>query len=47
MARLQQGVPTLDTVEQIGYADQSHLTHALKRFMGQTPAQIAHKGTPD
>jgi hypothetical protein len=39
-ALLEQGVPILDTVEQAGYTDQSHLTRALRHFMGQTPAQI-------
>lgn len=38
---LRQGVSILDTVEQAGYFDQPHLTRSLKRFMGQTPAQIA------
>lgn len=37
---LQQGVAILDTVEWAGYADQPHLTRALKRFIGQTPAQL-------
>ncbi len=37
---LAQGVSILDTVEQLGYADQPHLTRVLKRYMGQTPAQI-------
>lgn len=41
MTLLEQGVPILDTVYQAGYADQPHLTRALKRFIGQTPAQIA------
>ena len=40
-ALLQQGVSILDTVEQAGYADQPHLTRSLKRFIGQTPAQLA------
>ncbi|MDX2212652.1 MAG: AraC family transcriptional regulator [Oculatellaceae cyanobacterium bins.114] len=40
---LEQGVSILDTVEQTGYADQSHLTRSLKRFIGQTPAQISRK----
>lgn len=35
------GVPILDAVYEAGYADQPHLTRSLKRFMGQTPAQIA------
>ena len=38
---LQQGASIPDTVYQAGYFDQPHLTRALKRFAGQTPAQIA------
>lgn len=34
------GVSILDVVERAGYADQPHLTRSLKRFTGQTPAQI-------
>jgi hypothetical protein len=37
---LDRGVPILDAVEQAGYADQPHLTRSLKRFIGQTPAEI-------
>ncbi|MEZ4671113.1 MAG: AraC family transcriptional regulator [Anaerolineae bacterium] len=37
---LQQGVPILDTVYEAGYADQPHLTRSLRRFYGQTPAQL-------
>jgi AraC-like DNA-binding protein len=40
LALLQQGTPILDTVDRLGYADQPHLTRVLKRFTGQTPAQI-------
>lgn len=36
---LQQGVPILDTVYELGYFDQPHMTRALKRFVGKTPAQ--------
>lgn len=36
---LQQGTSILDVTHQIGYADQPHLTRALKRFMGYTPVQ--------
>lgn len=36
---LQQGVPILDTVHELGYFDQPHLTRALKRFIGYTPGQ--------
>jgi len=38
---LDQGATILDAVMRAGYADQAHLTRSLKRFMGQTPAQIA------
>lgn len=43
---LMRGVPILDVVDAAGYADQPHLTRALKRFMGQTPAQIARAHLP-
>ncbi len=43
---LQQGMPILDTVFEVGYYDQPHLTRALKRFIGYTPAQIASMWTP-
>jgi AraC-like DNA-binding protein len=43
---LQQGVSLLDTVEEAGYFDQPHLTRTLKRFIGQTPTQIARMGMP-
>jgi hypothetical protein len=39
---LTQGVPALDVTHKAGYADQPHLTRSLKRFMGQTPSQIAN-----
>ena len=35
------GVSALEVAGQAGYADQSHLTRSLKRFLGQTPSQIA------
>ncbi|MBI1257705.1 MAG: helix-turn-helix domain-containing protein [Chloroflexi bacterium] len=47
LALLQQGTSILDTVEQAGYFDQPHLTRALKRFVGQTPAQIARMSQPE
>ncbi|MCC7360757.1 MAG: AraC family transcriptional regulator [Anaerolineales bacterium] len=40
-ALLQSGAPILDVVAQTGYADQPHLTRALRRFVGETPARIA------
>jgi len=38
---LHQGDPILETAQQLGYADQSHLTRSLKRFLGSTPGEIA------
>jgi AraC-like DNA-binding protein len=40
-ALLERGVSILDATHAAGYADQSHLTRSLRRFIGQTPAQIA------
>ena len=40
-ALLQQGVPILDAVFELGYYDQPHLTRSLKQWAGHTPAQIA------
>lgn len=37
---LQDGLPILDVVDKAGYADQPHLTRALRRYVGQTPAQL-------
>ena len=39
-ALLQRGVSILDTVNETGYFDQSHLGRSLKQFMGYTPAEI-------
>jgi len=41
---LERGMPILDAVYAAGYADQAHLTRALRRFYGQTPAQISQFG---
>ena len=38
---IEQGVPILDAVYQLGYSDQPHLTRSLRRYYGQTPAEIA------
>jgi hypothetical protein len=44
---LQEGVSILDTVERAGYADQAHMTRALKYLIGKTPAQIINKSEPE
>jgi AraC-like DNA-binding protein len=40
---LREGVSTLDVVSSLGYFDQAHLTRSLRRFIGQTPAQITQR----
>jgi len=40
-ALIQAGSPTRDVAWRAGYADQAHLTRALKRFVGMTPRQLA------
>ena len=37
---LHQGNLIIDTAHELGYADQSHLTRSLKRFLGYTPSEI-------
>jgi AraC-like DNA-binding protein len=44
---LQSGVPILDTTYQAGYFDQAHLTNSLRRYYGQTPAQISILNPPE
>ncbi|HLO32223.1 MAG TPA: AraC family transcriptional regulator [Anaerolineales bacterium] len=46
-ALLEQGYPILETAYQLGYFDQSHLTNSLRRYMGQTPAQISQALQPE
>ena len=45
---LQQGTPIAAAAYETGYFDQAHMTHALKHYVGQTPAQILdiHKSEP-
>ena len=38
---LRLGLLPLDVAERSGYADQSHLTRSLTRFVGRTPSQVA------
>lgn len=44
---LKQGLSILDTVYEMGYFDQAHLTRSLKRFVGQTPVQVVGFRQPD
>lgn len=40
---LQHGRPIVETAYEAGYFDQAHLTNALRRFYGQTPAEIVRQ----
>jgi AraC-like DNA-binding protein len=44
---LQHGLTISDAIQQAGYYDQPHLTRSLKRFIGQTPAQLLHHSRPE
>jgi len=46
-ALLQQGASILDTVHDLGYFDQPHLTRSLKQWIGYTPAQIIRNSRPE
>jgi hypothetical protein len=46
-ALLEQGMSILDTVYEVGYFDQPHLTRALQRFFGQTPTQLIRARKPE
>jgi len=46
VALLEQDVPILDVVYELGYYDQPHLTRSLKQFIGYTPGQIACLNPP-
>jgi DNA-binding CsgD family transcriptional regulator len=38
---LRQGMSAADVAMELGFADQSHLTHASRQFLGHTPNQFA------
>jgi AraC-like DNA-binding protein len=44
-ALLEQGVSIPDAILTAGYFDQAHLSNSLKRFLGQTPTQIAREAS--
>ena len=41
---LSRGIPASEVTHRTGYADQPHLARSLRRFVGQTPSQIARTG---
>ncbi len=43
---LLEGVSILDTVDEVGYSDQPHLTRALKQWIGYTPGQLMRLSAP-
>lgn len=44
---LKQGMSILDTVFEVGYFDQPHLTRSLKHWIGHTPAETIRLSRPD
>lgn len=43
---LQKGMPIADVAQEVGYADQAHMTRQLKRVTGYTPRQTAVRREP-
>ncbi|MEW6638309.1 MAG: helix-turn-helix domain-containing protein [Actinomycetota bacterium] len=43
VSMLERGAAIPDVVFELGYFDQAHLTNSLRRFVGETPAQIARR----
>lgn len=46
VALLEAGRRPIDVALELGYADQAHLTRALRALMGRTPGQIAKRPPP-
>lgn len=46
LALLQQGLRPADVAAQLGYTDQAHLTHSLRRILGVTPGQVRGAVSP-
>jgi AraC-like DNA-binding protein len=40
--RLREGATPADVTHELGYYDQPHLTRATRRYLGRTPAELAH-----
>ena len=43
---LRGGLPIIDVAQNLGFADQAHLTRSLKALTGQTPGAIARAAKP-
>lgn len=44
---LRTGTSIAETIWETGYADQAHLTRSLRRYVGQTPAEIVRSIAPE
>jgi len=44
--RLREGVAPAEVTHELGYYDQPHLTRSVRRYLGRTPAELAHP-TPE
>ena len=42
--RLREGATPADVTHELGYYDQPHLTRSMRRYLGQTPAELADPG---
>lgn len=40
--RLRDGATPADVTHELGYYDQPHLTRSMRRYLGRTPAELAH-----
>jgi AraC-like DNA-binding protein len=40
--RLREGATPADVTHEVGYYDQPHLTRSMRRYLGRTPAELAH-----
>jgi Helix-turn-helix domain len=45
--RLREGATPAEVTHELGYYDQPHVTRSLRRFLGQTPAELADPGSDE
>jgi AraC-like DNA-binding protein len=43
---LRQGITASQVAAELGFSDQAHMSHSLKRLLGRTPREIAQGGPP-